>query len=67
MESPSNGYVYEDSCRRICGTYRREDVDRIPVFSPIPWAPTGDIDSMEFGDWRDEERFRWVARLSRCV
>ena len=63
METSSAGYVYEDSCRRICGTYRRESVDRVPVLSPIPWAPSGDIDSTEFGDWRDEERFRQVARL----
>jgi len=63
MESSNYGYVYEDSCRRICGTYRRERVDRIPVFSPISWTPSGDIDSREFGDWRDEERFRRVARL----
>ena len=63
MHAGSNGYVYEDSCRRICGTYRREEVDRIPVSSPIPWAPTGDIDATEFRDWRDEERFRRVARM----
>lgn len=63
MEPNSTGFDYEDSCRRLCGTYRREKVDRIPIFSPIPWWPAGDIDATEFGDWRDEERFRKVARL----
>jgi uroporphyrinogen-III decarboxylase len=63
MTYGSAGHAYEDSCRRIRGTYRRESVDRIPILSPIPWAPSGDIGSVEFGDWRDEERFRRVARL----
>lgn len=63
MESNNTGFDYEASCRRICGTYRRETVDRVPILSPILWAPHADIDSMEFGDWRDEERFRKVARL----
>ena len=63
MAFVSNGFDYEASCRRLCGTYRREEVDRVPLLSPIPWTPNGDIDSTEFGDWRDEERFRSVARL----
>jgi hypothetical protein len=63
MESDGTGFSYEDSCRRVCGTYRRDDLDRVPIHSPISWAPSGDIDSKEFGDWRDEERFRKVARL----
>ncbi len=56
-------FDYQACCRRVCGTYRREKVDRIPIVSPIPWSPNGDIDSTEFGDWRDEERFRRAARL----
>lgn len=63
MTSKDNGFDYQASCRRICGTYRREQVDRIPIISPLPWQPHGDIDAVEFGDWRDEERFRRVARL----
>lgn len=58
-----NGFDYEASCRRVCGTYRRERVDRVPVLSPISWSPDDDIDATTFGDWRDEERFRHVARL----
>jgi hypothetical protein len=63
MTSKDNGFDYQASCCRICGTYRREQVDRIPITSPLPWQPHGDIDAVEFGDWRDEERFRRVARL----
>ena len=63
MASINHGFDYEGSCRRVCGTYRREKVDRVPILSPISWGPGDDIDSKEFGDWRDEERFRRVARL----
>jgi hypothetical protein len=63
MQSNDTGFDYEASCRRICGTYRREKVERVPILSPIPWQPCGNIDSTKFGDWRDEERFRKVARL----
>jgi hypothetical protein len=63
MPLDQDGFDYEASCRRICGTYRREKVDRVPILSPIPWGPHADIDATEFGDWRDEERFRRVARL----
>jgi hypothetical protein len=59
----SDGFGYQASCRRICGTYRREQVDHVPLLSPIPWQPQNDIDATAFGDWRDEERFRRVARL----
>ncbi len=59
----NTAFDYQASCRRVCGTYRREKVDRIPIISPIPWSPHGDIDAVEFGDWRDEERFRRIARL----
>lgn len=53
-----------DACaRRINGTYRREKVDRVPILSPISWAPNGNIDAAQFNDWRDEENFRKVARL----
>ena len=51
------------SCRRLCGTYRRERVDRIPILSPVPWSPEQDINAAHFGDWRDEENFITVARL----
>lgn len=63
MASNSVGFDYEASCRRVCGTYRRDQIDRVPILSPIPWSPHNNIDSTEFGDWRDEERFRKVARL----
>ncbi|MBN1137804.1 MAG: hypothetical protein JXM73_14545 [Anaerolineae bacterium] len=65
MVSDSSLFDYDASCRRICGTYRREKVDRVPILSPIPWQPGDDIDAAEFGDWRDEERFRRVARLAQ--
>ncbi len=63
MSTSNDSYDYEASCRRVCGTFRRERVDRVPVISPIPWSPDGDIDDVELGDWRDEERFRKIARL----
>jgi len=56
-------FDYEASRRRIRDTYRRRTVDRVPMISPIPWQPDGDIDDVEFGDWRDEERFHEIARL----
>jgi len=59
----SDGFDYLASCRRVCGTYRREEVDHVPLLSPIPWQPQNDIDAVAFGDWRDEKRFRKVARL----
>ena len=57
------GFDLDASARRVCGTYRRGNVDRVPMISPINWSAAGDIDSKEFGDWRDEERFRRIARL----
>jgi len=51
------------SQRRMLAAYRREPTDRIPIMPPISWAPGADIDQMEFGDWRDEESFRKIARL----
>ena len=57
------GFDYQASCRRLCGAYRREPVDHVPIVSPIPWQPYDDIDGTTFGDWRDEERFRRIARL----
>jgi len=65
MAPDNTGFDYEASCCRICGTYRRKKVDRVPILPPISWAPHADIDSAEFGDWRDEERFRKVAELVR--
>lgn len=62
MSLNTNGFDYEASCRRVWGTYRREPVDRVPITSPIGWMPYQDLD-VEYGDWRDEERFRRVARL----
>ena len=43
--------------------YRRDPADRVPIMSPIRWAPTGDIDAEEFGDWRDEAGFREIAHM----
>ena len=63
MAANCAGFDYEASCRRICGTYRRAKIDRVPIMSPISWQPYADIDATEFGDWRDEERFRRLARL----
>jgi hypothetical protein len=63
MTTQQNGFDYQASCRRVWGTYRREPVDRVPILPPLPWRPHGDIDAAEYGDWRDEERFRRVARL----
>jgi hypothetical protein len=59
----TDGFAYQASCHRICGTYRREQVDHVPLLSPIPWQPQNDIDATAFSDWRDEERFRRAARL----
>ncbi|MBT3375792.1 MAG: hypothetical protein HOJ57_39660 [Lentisphaerae bacterium] len=53
----------EASIRRMVAAYRRGPADRIPIMSPIPWQPNGDIDSKQFGDWRDAEGFREVARM----
>jgi uroporphyrinogen-III decarboxylase len=55
--------VMETSVRRIWGAYRGEKTDRIPISPPISWSPDGDIDAAHFGDWRDEESFRMLARL----
>ena len=35
----------------------------MPILPPIGWMPSNDIDTTEFGDWRDEERYRKLARL----
>ena len=51
------------SAKRVCATYRGERADRVPMKSPIGWSPDQDIDSQHFGDWRDEEDFRKIARL----
>ena len=63
LPARSTGFDYAASARRLCGTYRRENVDRVPIMPPVAWRPHGDIDAEEFGDWRDEERFRRIARL----
>jgi len=63
MGADDAGFDYESSCRRLWGTYRREEVDRVPILSPIPWQPYSDIDSVELKDWRGEEGFRRAARL----
>jgi hypothetical protein len=65
MAASDNGFDYEASCRRICGTYRREKVDHVPILSPVPLGRHRDVDSTEHGDWRDEERFRRVVRLAQ--
>lgn len=59
----AKGFSWEASAERLCGTYRRDPVDRVPIISPIGWGPNQDIDKKEFGDWRDEENFRKVARM----
>jgi hypothetical protein len=53
----------EASVRRVWAAYQGEVTDRIPILPPIPWSPDGDIDAAHFGDWRDEEDFRTLARL----
>ena len=63
MTSIDKGFNYEVSCRRICGTYRREDVDHVPILSPLWQFPGWDIDTAEFGDWRDEDRFHKLVRF----
>jgi hypothetical protein len=63
LATRATGFDLEASVRRVIAAYRREPADRIPIMSPLPWRPDGDIDSEEFGDWRDEEDFRRVARL----
>ena len=59
----SNGFDLQKTAKRLCAAYRGERADRVPMISPIGWSPDGDIESHEFGDWRDEENFRKVARL----
>jgi len=64
MKSNGVDFDYQASCRRICSTYRRDNDDRIPIFSPIPWSPCDDdIETAQLDDWRDTEDFRRVARL----
>jgi uroporphyrinogen-III decarboxylase len=63
MPLDTSGFDYEASCRRVCGAYTREPIDRVPILSPLPWQPYDDIDDTAFGDWRDEERFHRMARL----
>jgi uroporphyrinogen-III decarboxylase len=62
VDTHKNGFDYYASCRRVWGTYRREPVDRVPIMPPIRWTPYADLDA-EYGDWRDEDRYRRVARL----
>jgi uroporphyrinogen-III decarboxylase len=52
-----------ESSRRIVGVYRGEEVDRVPIISPISWAPHQDIDAQRPEDWRGEPGFVKVARL----
>ncbi len=59
----ATGFDPMASAKRVVGTYLRDEVDRVPIITPIPWQPHESIDSQEFGDWRDEERFRRIARL----
>ncbi len=58
MQGPTRPSVH-----RIWAAYRGEAADRAPILSPIPWSPDDDIDAAHFGDWRDEESFRSLARL----
>ena len=53
----------ETSARRLWAAYRGDTIERIPIIPPIAWSPEGDIESERFGDWRDEESFRHLARL----
>ena len=57
------GFDAQASAHRMCAAYRREEADRVPMLTPIPWPPHKDIDSHDFNDWRGEERFRRIARL----
>jgi uroporphyrinogen-III decarboxylase len=59
----NTGFDARASARRIWAAYGRGQADRIPIVSPIGWSPSDDVDATSFGDWRDEERFRAVARL----
>ena len=59
----NGGFDLNQSAARVCAAYRGERADRVPIASPISWAPNQDIDSHEFGDWRDEESFRKIAKL----
>jgi len=63
MGPRSQQEVIEVSTRRVWAAYRGETAERVPMLSPIPWSPDGDIDGTHFGDWRDEESFRALARL----
>jgi len=58
-----SAFDVDASVRRMVAVYRREPADRIPIIPPISWAPYQDIDACEFGDWRDGEGFRRLARL----
>jgi uroporphyrinogen-III decarboxylase len=63
MAETKNPFDFDASARRIWAAYRSEPADRVPLMPPISWTANGDIDSHRFGDWRDEEGFRSVARL----
>jgi len=55
--------MMEASVRHMWAAYGGETGERVPMLSPIPWSPDGDTDGTHFGDWRDEESFRTLARL----
>lgn len=63
QKSTASDFDLDASIRRVLAAYTREPADRVPIMPPISWAPQGDIDANEFGDWRDEEHFRRIARL----
>lgn len=51
------------SARRIWAAYGHGQADRIPILAPIASSPADDVDARTFGDWRDDEGYRQVARL----
>lgn len=59
----NTGFDARASARRILAAYGQGTADRIPIMAPIGWSPADNIDAQTFHDWRDEERFRAVARL----
>ena len=62
-QTGTGNFDLKQSAARLWAAYRGERADRVPMMSPISWSPDQDIDSHEFGDWRDEESFRKIAKL----
>ncbi len=51
------------SRERILRTVRGEDMDRVPIFPPIPWNPWMEIEPQSAAGWDADPNYREVAKL----